>query len=146
MEDDERIIPELLKALREGDDRVRWNAAIAFSNMDRKEAVAVLKEGLKAHSDWIQWEAVNALGRVHDETTVGELLSLLKSSSDKGVRQETILSLGRIGDTKAMSAIVEMLSDKSPDIRWRAALALGMMSISRLSRSSKSISGERKIQ
>lgn len=128
LKDDERITLELLKALREGDERVRWNAAVALSNMDRKEAVPVLKEGLKAHSDWIQWEAVNALGRVHDGTTVGELLSLLKSSSDKGVRQETILSLGRIGDKKAMPAIVEMLSDKIPDIRCRAALALEMMS------------------
>jgi len=128
LNDDERIIPELLKALREGDERVRWNAAIALSNMDRKEAVPVLKEGLRAYSEWTQWEAVNALGRVHDETTVRELLSLLKSSSDIGVRQETLLSLGRIGDTKAMPALIEALSDKSPDIRCRAALALGMMS------------------
>jgi len=127
LNDDERITLELLKALRDRDERIKWNAAVALSNMDRKEAVPILKEGLKAHSDWIQWEAVNALGRVYDETIVGELLSLLKSSSDKGLRQETILSLGRIGDRKAMPAIVESLADKSPDIRCRAALALGMM-------------------
>jgi HEAT repeat protein len=123
---DERIVVELLKALKDEKERIRWNAAVALSNMDCKEAVPVLRRGLKSHSDWIRWEAVNALGRVHDEDIVMELIPLLKDP-DKRIKQETILSLGRIGDKRATTPLLEMLVDTSPDIRWRAAMALGMI-------------------
>ncbi|MGB9597292.1 MAG: HEAT repeat domain-containing protein, partial [Candidatus Poribacteria bacterium] len=46
-------------------------------------------------------------------------------NSDISVRQEIILSLGKIKDPKAIPLLIESLNDKESEIRWRSAMVLG---------------------
>jgi HEAT repeat protein len=83
----------------------------------------VLNRGLDAPDEWTQWEAVNALGTVHDGKTVPALIEKLKSEYGS-VAREAVLSLGRIRDRAAVPPLMEALGHTDPEMRWRAAMAL----------------------
>ena len=122
--DDGTVILRLIAALCGEDTTVAWNAAVTLSLFDRQEAVPLLHQGLEA-SDWQQWEAVNALGRVWNDETASKLIVVLEEGSED-VRKEATLSLGRIGGDEALAALLEALAhDPSPEVRWRAAMMIG---------------------
>ena len=122
--DNKEISVRLLNALEAVDPTVKWNAAVALSAMRRQEAIPVLCTGLESPDEWIQWEAVNALGVVYDEQTSGALARLLKFGAPAAVEQEIVVSLGRIGDERAVPALKTALSHISSGVRWRAVGAL----------------------
>ncbi len=122
--DDGTVVPRLIATLCGEDTTVAWNAAVTLSLFSRQEAVPLLHQGLEA-SDWQQWEAVNALGRVWNDETAPKLIVVLEGGSED-VRKEAALSLGRIGGEVALTALLAALrSDSSPEVRWRAAMMIG---------------------
>lgn len=88
--DDGTVIPRLIAALCGEDTTVAWNAAVTLSLFDRQEAVPLLHQGLEA-SDWQQWAAVNALGRVWNDETASKLIVLLQGGSE-GTRLSQLFS------------------------------------------------------
>ena len=122
--DDGSVVPRLLAALEDEDPLIVWNAAVALSLFRAAEAVPVLYQGLEA-TGFQQWEAVNSLGRVWDDTTASRLVLLL-ADGPQDLREEAALSLGRIGGEEAASALLLALrTDPSRDVRWRAAMGIG---------------------
>ena len=122
--DDGTVVPRLIAALGGENRAVAWNAAVALSLFGALEAVPLLHEGLEIKG-WVQWEAVNALGRIWNDTTVSELVVVLEEGSED-VRREAALSLGRIGGGVALAALLKALgNDLSPEVRWRAAMMIG---------------------
>ena len=123
--DDGTVIPYLITALESDELTVSWNAAVTLSLFGRLEAVPLLHEGLEA-TGWKQWEAVNALGRIFDAETAARLTPLFRDGTE-AVRKEAVLSLGRIGGETALDLLLEVLRcDPSPEVRWRAAMMLGL--------------------
>ncbi len=123
--DDGSVVPALLRALRGRDRTASWNAAVALSLFCRQEAVPILLGGLESGDAFQRWEAVNALGSVHDQRSTAALVSVLRRGSPD-LRREAALSLGRTGRKAALPALVRALrGDEDPQVRWRAALALG---------------------
>jgi len=121
--DDGLVVPRLIAALEGENQTIAWNAAVTLSLFGRTEAVPLLHQGLSS-SGWRRWEAVNALGRVWNDETVLELITLLRRGPED-VRKEATLSLGRIGGEHALLALLEALaSDPSPEVRWRAAMMI----------------------
>jgi HEAT repeat protein len=114
----------LRPGLDSSDDAVRRNAAVALSVFGSGDGLDTLHEGVTARDAWRRWEAINALGRVHDEGTVRVLAPVLLSPVARD-REETALVLGRIGGHDALVLLVGALHDPLPSVRWRAALALG---------------------
>jgi hypothetical protein len=110
-------------ALRDAEPSTRWNAAIALSNFELPDGLSVLHEGFPTSVGFRRWEAINAFGRIHDERTVPLLASVLRDGEVRH-RSEAALSLGRIGTPPAVGALLGALGDASPDVRWRACMAL----------------------
>ena len=121
LRDEERATAELERWLHQPEHR--WNAAVGLSMFGRLDALPVLSEGTRSDDDWIRFEAVNGLGRVHDESTSQLLAGLLEHPQER-TRQEVVMSLGRIRDEAAVTALIAALDDPSPRVRWRAAMAL----------------------
>jgi HEAT repeat protein len=110
-----------LDSERESD---RWNAAVGLSMFDEPDGVPLFHAGVSHFKPWRRWEAINALGRVHDRATVQVLAGVLSSDRPRD-RQEAVLSLGKIGGDEAVQVLIEALGDPQEDVRWRACLALG---------------------
>ncbi|MCK4392868.1 HEAT repeat domain-containing protein [Candidatus Bipolaricaulota bacterium] len=65
------------------------------------------------------------LGRVWSNETASRLIVVLEGGSED-VRKEAVLSLGRIGGSDALAALLAALrSDPSLEVRWRAAIMIG---------------------
>ncbi len=103
----------------------RWNAAIGLTMFDDPGVVPLIHDGLSSADWWIRWEAVNALGRVHDERSSGLLAPILARDSDASVRREATFVLGVICDAKARELLALGVDDADPQVRWRAAMGLG---------------------
>ncbi len=117
-------LPDLLLSRARATGRRGWNAAVAFSLFADPRALPFLLPGLESEDSWVRWEAVDALGRVHDGQTSGRIGALLLRESSVKVRQEAVLSLAQIGDEEAVAVLARSLSDPSPEVRWRAAMGL----------------------
>jgi len=123
--DDGTAIASLKAGLESGGSQVAWHCAVALSMFGVFDGVALLHLGLGA-SGWIQWEAINALGRVWDDRTVGLVIPIL-SGGQPDARKEAALTLGRIGGQVAVAALLDALrSDPLSGVRWRAAMMLGL--------------------
>lgn len=124
--DDGSVVPRLVEGLAEDDPTIVWNCAVTLSLFEVRDAVPTLHTGITA-SDWRQWEAVNALGRVWIDETVLLLIPVLEQGPEN-VRKEAALSLGRIGGAEALEALLRALdNDPSAEVRWRAAMMVGSM-------------------
>jgi HEAT repeat protein len=71
----------------------------------------------------VRYQAVDALGTLHDPVAVERLARALRDP-DCGVRWKAAEALGKLRGT-ALPHLFEALQDPAPDVRWRAALALG---------------------
>ncbi len=121
-----RALALLREDLTATDEPVRWNAAVALSWFAAPDGLPVLHVGVTDRDPWRRWEAVTALGRVHDATTPRVLGQLLLSPS-RSDREETVLALGQVGGGEAFLLLLSALKDGAPEVRWRACLALGRL-------------------
>ncbi len=121
---DGTVVPQLIAGLGDEDPTVAWNSAVTLSLFGAVEGVPLLHEGLKSDG-WRQWEAVNALGRVWNDATAPKLIVLLHEGPE-GVRKEAALSLGHIGGTEVLTALlITLAKDPAFEVRWRAAMMIG---------------------
>ena len=103
------------------------NAAVALAFFGQPEAREELMRGLHDPDSYRRWEAVFSIKEVADPSVVEALIPLLDATleTEVRVRQETALSLGSIGGEKGRDALlIALREDISPQVRWRAALAL----------------------
>jgi len=70
-------------------------------------------------------EAVaTAFGEVGSPVTVEWLIEAASSDDDRHVREAAVASLGAIGDTRAIGALVEIIANGPPQVRRRAIAAI----------------------
>ena len=120
-------IPLFLSALKDPDPVVVHNAALGLAFFNQPEARPALLKGLKDPETFRRWESVFSLRNVGNAEVVQALIPLLSAAteSDVGIRGEAALALGAIGGEDAVQALlVTLRSDESPQVRWRAAMAL----------------------
>ncbi|MFC2172634.1 HEAT repeat domain-containing protein [Acidobacteriota bacterium] len=121
--DDPAIPDRLQKALQTQKDKERWNAAVGCSMFGVREALPFLHENLKSSDEFTAWEAVNALSRMHDQTSVSHIRSIMKERGQR-IRRECALTLGKMGYPEGQSALIEALEDQDSGVRWRAVMGL----------------------
>ena len=112
-----------LKALPAADGRLKMNAAVGCSMFGVKEALPVLYENLHSADAFTAWEAVNALSRIHEPSSV-EHLEVTFDRADARLRRECVLSLGKMRYPAAWDLSIRALDDSDPGVRWRAAMVL----------------------
>lgn len=127
-----RAIPMLRNALLDPDPVVARNAAIGLAFFGQPDARAELLKGLDDPNSFRRWEAIYSLRVIGAPEVARELAVLLGSQVEPevSVRGEAALALGYMGiPAEVMPPLVHALrTDESPQVRWRAALALSKVS------------------
>jgi HEAT repeat protein len=121
---DPRAVDVLGGVLRnpQEDAQVRSAAANALEAIGSPAGVNKLIEVMR-HAPVTDWLAVFSLAALR-EAAFDPLLAVLSNPSAKG-RAHAALTLGLIGDRRAVGALVRALQDPDPVLRSRAAVALG---------------------
>jgi len=118
-------------------DRVRLRAADMLGALDDPRAEAVLVDSLSNPSDVVRFGAARTLGRPNRSTAVEPLVTVLATpAAGSSVRAAAALSLGTIGDGRAVAALAAARQDAAPEVRVGArqallALPAGMTKVSR---------------
>ena len=140
---DPRITPALLPLLHDGQPEIRYAAAQALAALGDQRAVAPLLamlHDLSAHYPRV--EVVQALGKFNTPQVSDALIAALQDPAFNGpgyqsnpatvdnpgsVREQAALTLGALGDTRAVPALIDALDYGYLSGRRRAAEALGML-------------------
>ncbi len=123
---DNRAVQPLLRLIKGGGAKV-FTESGADSEIDANVPVTELlkTEGVKFFD--VQISAIKALGEIRDESAVGGLIAELAEEEAGQIRCAVALSLGKIGSTKAVPALIESINDKIWYMRRDSAIALGQI-------------------
>ncbi len=110
----------LLAALEDGEPHVVREAAIALGQIGDPEAREGLEQVSRGGDAEARALAAEALGRIGAAASLKPCLA----DPDARVRGEAALGLWRSKAVDPGSALVSLLSDSEPGVRWRAAYAL----------------------
>jgi len=151
---DIRAVKPLLEILRDTNSEVRGSAASALGQLGALEAVEPLIERLQDENAEVRCSAANALGELGDERAVEPLLRLLSDQDtemqrrasialkqlsgaerllvalrheEAKIRQGAAISLGDVGDERAVEPLLQAVHDKDSRVRWAAMQALGFL-------------------
>jgi HEAT repeat protein len=140
---DKSVLQGLEPELSSEDMHRRGNAAFIFASLGDDRGFQIIKAILEGHARYavndlrksdpreqIRWDrysaedryyAVHLFGDLKDARAVPILVPLLK---DKEVNSIVPWSLGQIGDKSAIPPLIQILDDKSPDMRALAIYGL----------------------
>lgn len=102
----------------------RWRLATLLAHLRDPVSLPIIYDGLQSPDEQRRWEAVFLLSVVHDADTWNRLRPLARDPA-KQVRKQVAVTYAQLGDRRAVPTLVEMLDDAEPDVRARAAMALG---------------------
>jgi len=122
----ELIIPRLREGLNAMDEQHRWWAAVALAYFRQPEAPPLLNAGIHRETYFDRWEAIFCMGMIHNDESVVVLTSVIQDIAnwEADLRQEAALTLGHMGDSRAIPALTQSLFDPEPHVRWRVASSL----------------------
>jgi HEAT repeat protein len=114
----------LLTSLDTPDPCVRELAVRLVAGVRREEVTNGLLQRLTAADSSLRMTAALGLGIAEPRQAVEPLMKATRDDA-AGVRANAVWALGRIGDTRAVSAATTTLADRSPLVRQAAAGTLG---------------------
>ena len=109
------------------DPLVRAYLAIAMGATGDQFYAEDLVNGLEDESRESRLAAIQAVGMVRSELAVMQLIDVIDNSDYQDERLAATMSLGFIGDGRAIPKLNELLEDDEPNIRWDSAIALAKM-------------------
>ena len=124
--DKDRVLRELLKAIKSKDSRDRYDAGLALAHIGRSDPNRVVPELLKLldHDRMgTRLNAVMALGEIGDERAVEPLYQKIiliteeRKEEDPEVRRLAVEALGKIGTKSAVDRLLEIVRDKGSSLR-----------------------------
>ncbi|MDE2698428.1 MAG: HEAT repeat domain-containing protein [Gemmatimonadota bacterium] len=122
---DARIVPSLLKALKDPNIQVQYIAIKALGDLRDARAVEPLVEALEHRDPGIVSAAALALGELRDTRAVEPLITILSNTEHGVFRLGAIQTLGVLKDPRATALLTEQLDDTSVQVRRIATEALG---------------------
>ena len=121
-------INPLILALQDEDPTVRANVAEVLGKLGDKRVAPKLLTMLndKAIADMgnplpVRFEVIIALGELHAENAVSDLLPLLQDTDDD-IRWAVVKSLGMIGDYKALQYLRLVATQDAGEVSWGGAM------------------------
>jgi len=133
---DPRVVPVLLPLLQDEKSVVCHAAAKGLAELGDQRAIASLLTWMKDLNAVNRWEAVKALEKFKSPQVIDALIVALHDPAfyvtiapdqPGSVREQAALSLGALGDPRAVPALIEALDYGYLPGRRRAAEALGML-------------------
>lgn len=127
-----RVVPVLIRALRNWDSQVRKQAALALGEIRDRRAVEPLGQALQDECAAVREAAAQALAELGDSRAVDVLVQVLhKDDSAKIVlfhdRQDAAEALANLGIPQALQPLVEALHDPRAPVRAAASRALAAL-------------------
>jgi HEAT repeat protein len=92
--------------------------------LEERGDVQGLIGALRNRDPGVQYEAVEALGRLRNPSAVPALIGALTGDQYSGIRWKAAEALAKIG-TPAVPSLLAVLDHPDEDIRWKAAVTLG---------------------
>ena len=120
-------IRHLIKLLNHRDYEVQWRAADTLGTLG-ESACDQLISILEFQNIHVRLGAIEALGDIKCPRSVEPIIRKLKNDKDNEVRWVAALSLGEIGDPRAVPALVDALGDPDRYVRYGAVMSLEMLS------------------
>ena len=135
--DRKRLISQLQKAIKSGDNRDRHSAHWVFGHLgqdDPATLVPILVKLLDHRRTETRLNAVKALGEIGSEAAIPALAALIESGSarwkrdreEPEVRQLAVEALGKIGGT-AVPELIKIVENKGSSLRVDAIRALATL-------------------
>lgn len=90
----------------------------------RKDLNGLITAALRSDDPTVRYQAVEALGGLHDPAAIPSLIRCLTGEKGRDIRWKAAEALGSLGPA-AVGPLVMALSSADEDVRWMAALALG---------------------
>jgi HEAT repeat protein len=117
----------LIRLLDHRDYEVQWRAADALGTLGEAACDQLLSilEFPRMH---VRLGAIEALGDIKCQRSVEPLIRKLRTDKDNEVRWVAALSLGEIGDLRAVPPLVEALGDPDRYVRYGAVMSLEKLS------------------
>ena len=122
--DDPAAVPGLVAVLADPSSEVRGRAAWAIGEVGADRAPPALIAALRDPSDDVRLRSAWALGQIGDVRAAPALAAALDDTASE-VRRAIVWALGRMPSPAAREALIGALSNRDPDVRSRAARALG---------------------
>ena len=120
----ETMIESLIQDLADQNVSVKVNAVKTLVEIG-EPAVEPLIQALKDNNPEIRENSAQALGKIGDERAVGPLVKIMNNPNENlPPRENAILALGEIGEP-AVEPLIQAMENENPQIRARAAEALG---------------------
>jgi HEAT repeat protein len=123
----DKNIRSLIKALRDKNDVVSFEAAVALGDIGPKAEAAIpaLIEALQSRIDWVCFAIIFALGRI-GTASVNFLTHILDDGNDQ-IRFRAAEALGRIRPPPeaAVLPLIKAIQNGNDQVRYAAAFALG---------------------
>ena len=120
-------VDPLIAVFKEDDVNLKNLAAKALAKIGDKNAIDALLDALKSDSEDERKITVEALSFSRETRVITALISILKEDSDRDVRRIAATSLGRIGDNRALGALIESLNDTDSGVQANVINALAVL-------------------
>jgi HEAT repeat protein len=125
---EEQLIAALSEILLGNDPSLSVIAAWALGRIGDPRAIDPLREGLNSPYRSIRAHAARSLGSLDDTYSGQELLSRMRSESDRGLRIAYAAALGRLEEIRAAPDILDLLANaEEAEARQELALALARL-------------------
>lgn len=121
---DQQLFPEVVKSLRHDDPKVVIGAAVALGHLADRRVVPNLVEAFKTDNLEVGAAVAWALGRCGDPAALPWLITAVEQGFAVANACE---AMGRIGDPRAQSALLQALGHPADDVRAYAARAIGLL-------------------
>jgi len=117
-------VPELIKALEDREEDVRFRVARALGKLGDIAAVPALTVALDDTCPAVRWESAIAIGKLNGAAALRDLVEHLGDESAH-VRVHVSEAIAKLGDVeRALPGLIAGLDDLDHDVRFCAAYAL----------------------
>lgn len=118
-------LPELKRALRSKDTMLMLESVRAIEKIGDLEAGRSLTFLLQDLDDRLQVAVVRAMGQLLVRESIPELVGLVKTSSKKKIRRQSLIALAKMPESGQLSIFQLYLEDKDHQVRAAAAEGIG---------------------
>ena len=118
-------LPELKEALRSKDTILILESVRAIEKIGDLKAGQSLTFLLHDLDEKVQLAVVKAIGQLAVKESIPELVGLIKTSSEKKIRRQSLIALAKMPDSDQRSIFVLYLKDKDHQVRAAAAEGIG---------------------
>ncbi|MDA0347695.1 MAG: sulfatase-like hydrolase/transferase [Verrucomicrobia bacterium] len=115
-------VGDLKSVLTNGTVEARRNAIWALTRIGSSEAMELVRDALKDEETTIRHTACNSIWKTRDTHAIKDLAHLLLHNQQAAVQMAAARALGRIGDSKAIEALLKFIERPMDRTREHAAI------------------------